>query len=246
MRLGQHAIALIERMWRADTSTALADILKASFAPHGVTSLLVTGLPEPPGRFEDHFLINGSHSGWRRHYAHEEFYGVDPVAIVLRKSRAPFQWSIGWYEELNEPSKNPRSAQVLRDAAEFRLNAGYAVPIVQSLGFQAAAYFSGARLDTDPRFWRVMHLAGLYAHARACELRKHDSFGSHGSILLTDREREILRWTAVGKTSWEISVLLGVSENAVNRCICSAVGKLDAVNRTQAVVNAIRLGEIEL
>ncbi len=55
-----------------------------------------------------------------------------------------------------------------------------------------------------------------------------------------------MTWLAAGKTSWEISVLFGISEAAVNKLIAGAVHKLDAVNRTQAVVNAIRLGEIDL
>lgn len=63
---------------------------------------------------------------------------------------------------------------------------------------------------------------------------------------LTEREREALTWLAAGKTSWEISVMFGTSEAAVNKVIASAMQKLDAVNRTQAVVNAIRFGEIDI
>jgi DNA-binding CsgD family transcriptional regulator len=63
---------------------------------------------------------------------------------------------------------------------------------------------------------------------------------------LTRREKEAMVWLAVGKTSWEISVLFDISEGAVNKLIARSVEKLGAVNRTQAVVNAIRLGEIEI
>jgi DNA-binding CsgD family transcriptional regulator len=63
---------------------------------------------------------------------------------------------------------------------------------------------------------------------------------------LTQREREVLQWIAAGKTSWEIGVMSGVSEHAINKIINAAMVKLDAVTRTQAVVNAIRDGEIEV
>ena len=63
---------------------------------------------------------------------------------------------------------------------------------------------------------------------------------------LTQREREVLQWISAGKTSWEISTILGLSERAINKIIGDAMIKLDGVTRTQAVVNAIRLGEIEL
>jgi LuxR family quorum sensing-dependent transcriptional regulator len=63
---------------------------------------------------------------------------------------------------------------------------------------------------------------------------------------LTPREREVLQWIAVGKTSWEIGVMLGISEQAINKIISGTMIKLDAVTRTQAVVTAIRCGDIEL
>jgi len=55
-----------------------------------------------------------------------------------------------------------------------------------------------------------------------------------------------LHWIAGGKSSWDISVILGISERAVNWLIASATRKVNAVNRTQAVVNAIRTGEISI
>ena len=44
---------------------------------------------------------------------------------------------------------------------------------------------------------------------------------------------------------WEIGAISGLSERAINKIIADAMIKLDAVTRTQAVVNAIRLGKIE-
>jgi DNA-binding CsgD family transcriptional regulator len=64
--------------------------------------------------------------------------------------------------------------------------------------------------------------------------------------ILTGREREVLTWTAAGKSSWEISVILGVTERTVNWTVQNAMRKLSATTRTQAVVNAIRAKEIEI
>ena len=63
---------------------------------------------------------------------------------------------------------------------------------------------------------------------------------------LTGRERDVLRWISAGKTSWEIGSISGLSERAINKIIADAMLKLNAVTRTQAVVIAIRNGEIEL
>jgi DNA-binding CsgD family transcriptional regulator len=63
---------------------------------------------------------------------------------------------------------------------------------------------------------------------------------------LTAGERDVLRWTAEGKSTWEISVILEISEATVFWRIKNAVAKLDAMNRTHAVIKAIRAKEINL
>ena len=61
---------------------------------------------------------------------------------------------------------------------------------------------------------------------------------------LTGRECEVLRWTAAGKTSGEIGIILGISTRTVNFHITTALTKLNAVNKTQAVVKALMLDMI--
>lgn len=62
--------------------------------------------------------------------------------------------------------------------------------------------------------------------------------------LLTRREAEILEWIAKGNTSDEIAMMLGTSPRTVETHCKSAAVKLGAINRVQAVVEAIRQGEI--
>jgi LuxR family transcriptional regulator, quorum-sensing system regulator BjaR1 len=63
---------------------------------------------------------------------------------------------------------------------------------------------------------------------------------------LTPREREILRWAADGKTAWEVSVILNISERTVKFHLIQASQKLNAVNRTAAVAKALARGLIKL
>ncbi len=58
---------------------------------------------------------------------------------------------------------------------------------------------------------------------------------------LSAREREVVRWTAQGKTSIEIGQILSLSDHTVNAYMMSAIRKLDCVNRTQLVAKAIRM-----
>jgi LuxR family transcriptional regulator len=59
---------------------------------------------------------------------------------------------------------------------------------------------------------------------------------------LTDREIEVLRWTADGKTASEIADILNISERTANFHIANVITKLNAPNKTAAVIRAGLLG----
>jgi DNA-binding CsgD family transcriptional regulator len=65
-------------------------------------------------------------------------------------------------------------------------------------------------------------------------------------VELSTRERDCLRWTAEGKSSWGIGMILNISENTVSFHIKNAMRKLGTTSRTVAVIKAIRLNLIEL
>jgi DNA-binding CsgD family transcriptional regulator len=51
-----------------------------------------------------------------------------------------------------------------------------------------------------------------------------------------------MRWTADGKTSYEIGLILIISASTVNFHINNVIEKLNAVNKIQAVMKAALLG----
>jgi DNA-binding CsgD family transcriptional regulator len=53
-----------------------------------------------------------------------------------------------------------------------------------------------------------------------------------------------LQWVAYGKTSYEISIIVGLSERTVNFHVAGAIAKLNAANRTHAAVKAALMGLI--
>ncbi len=59
---------------------------------------------------------------------------------------------------------------------------------------------------------------------------------------LTKRELEVLSWLKDGKTSWEISVILDISERTINFHVANVKQKLNASNRMNAVAQAMHLG----
>ncbi|MCL6593190.1 MAG: response regulator transcription factor [Alicyclobacillus sp.] len=67
-----------------------------------------------------------------------------------------------------------------------------------------------------------------------------------GKSLLTSREREVFELLVQDKTTKEIAAQLFVSEKTVRNHISNVMKKLNVKGRSQAVVELVRLGEINI
>ena len=67
-----------------------------------------------------------------------------------------------------------------------------------------------------------------------------------GNKLLTKREKEIFELLVRNKSTKEIASTLGISEKTVRNHISNAMQKLEVKGRASAVVELLRLGEIEI
>jgi DNA-binding CsgD family transcriptional regulator len=102
----------------------------------------------------------------------------------------------------------------------------------------ASLHLGFAHRGIDRRDAAVIQMAGLVLTERLmtlCELPPQSS------VRLTDRERDSLALVAEGKTDWEISVILGVSESTARFHVDNGRRKLGAVNRAQAVARLVNL-----
>ena len=63
---------------------------------------------------------------------------------------------------------------------------------------------------------------------------------------LTAREREILRHVALGRSNREIAAALAIAEETVKTHVANLLAKLQAENRAQAIVQALRRGLLAL
>ena len=81
------------------------------------------------------------------------------------------------------------------------------------------------------------------SHSTGWQLGEADADGATPRVPLelSERERDVLRWTAAGKTSSETGMIMGISARTVNYHMTSILFKLNAVNKTHAVVKAVML-----
>lgn len=65
-------------------------------------------------------------------------------------------------------------------------------------------------------------------------------------ITLTNRENEVLQWSAAGKSSWEIGQIIKCTEAGVNYHFCNIRRKFGVSSRWTAVIKALEQGLIHL
>jgi len=104
----------------------------------------------------------------------------------------------------------------------------------------ACTYFAFSNFDQRllHKFRTLMQILGPHLHLA---YMRATSWADHGPPrtnppTLTDREQEIMRWVAEGKTNWEISVILHVSLNTVKFHLKNVYQKLGGVENRWAAV----------
>ena len=68
---------------------------------------------------------------------------------------------------------------------------------------------------------------------------------AHGDLLLTARQLECVRLVGRGKTDWEISQLLGITEGTVTSHINEARRRYGVSRRAELPVHALFRGDLE-
>ena len=138
-----------------------------------------------------------------------------------------------------------QAGQILRRAGEYGLRAGITVPISSpGVSWAFMTFTTDATFDLRDLFCTIapMTYVASCLHVSARRLQGCDE----ATPRLTEREREVLRWAALGKTSWDISAILSVSERTVNFHLQGAARKLEVNGRQAACTRAIALGLITL
>ncbi|AXT32562.1 LuxR family transcriptional regulator [Pseudoalteromonas tunicata] len=65
---------------------------------------------------------------------------------------------------------------------------------------------------------------------------------SNKTVNFTKREIECLKWATEGKTSWEISKILTITDRTVNYHIANCIRKTNSSNRQQAIAKFYAMG----
>lgn len=170
---------------------------------------------------------------WLERYFSQDYLRVDPLVRDSKRSFGPRVWSAAAREDVPE---------FWEEADSFGVRHGWAlttfcrggISSVLSLARSNAA-LTAADLDhyEAKLVWLAQASLGFLAAASG------GSRPEPSPDELTAREREVLRWTAAGKTAEEIAMILGITTRTTNFHITRCIAKLDVANKTQAVAKAL-------
>ena len=159
-----------------------------------------------------------------------------PLLEVLRKRITPVMFDVDTVNT-DRPATEAESASKL--FSRFGLTMGICFPVHDTNGNHHAVSFVG---DRSPLTAVEVSTLSMFATMLIEQVSRIMDTDSTSKSDLNEREAEVLRWTAEGKTSAEIAGITGPSENTVNHYATIATQKLGCANRTQALLHPIRLG----
>lgn len=147
----------------------------------------------------------------------------------------------------NTWKKHSQAREIISLCLDFGIREGYAHGLSPAVRGQNGSMFvfSGASMKYDRHTVAVLELAVPHLHLALSRIVDNKRVESKKTAI-TSREKEVLDWLKLGKSSWDISVILGISERTVNYHVYNIMQKLGAVNRPQAVAAAIHLGLIDI
>jgi LuxR family quorum sensing-dependent transcriptional regulator len=229
-----------ERIQQARTVDEVVTRFSARIKTFGYTVYLVTRLPAPDnGHWQTHILANRWPDEWFERYNSAGHYRHDPCVARCRQTVDPFLW-----RDIDVVALNGPAEVVMGEAAEFGLRQGICIPLHVPLLPPITVTAAGDVVDPSPIARQSVSV--LSRSALSAILRIVDRPAPAPESGLSRREAEILKWAAAGKTAWEISVILSVSQHTVLTHVRNAKQKLSATNIVQAVVEGLRRHEIEL
>ncbi len=253
--LTERALAFVEAVEHVSSVEELSRLFVAELKNYGLklfTSTEVPSVGDAVGNlhastFPDDFLL---------HYIEHNYINRDPAMRFVGFSDIAFIWS----SIIERGGFAPRDMAIMQAPKEFGIDEGVVVPLHGEGGSMSAVSMGtvsmsavsmgtvsmcGDAFEGSPEDKRALHFMAIHFHERMKDLLGRRPVADENCRpLLTLRERECLHWAANGKSDWDIGEILGVAQTTTHEHIERAKRKLGVTTRVQAVVLAMKRGEI--
>ncbi len=233
---------LIDLLSKADTVEDIHSVC-SSLTDHLGFDRFLYGARLPTSLIKPYIItISGYPDEWRTRYGCAGYISIDPTIAHCANHSTPLSWDkIAQLEK-----EDSLVSQFMEEARDFGLKSGVSLPVHSPHGESAMLSLASSKthLQTKQDILEAMPHAQLftaYLHENVRRIFSQQVLPLQ-RVELTSREKECLLWSAEGKTAWETAKILGVAERTIIFHLQNAAGKLNVVNRQQAVARAVSLG----
>ncbi len=183
---------------------------------------------------------------WQERYFSMNYDEIDPVVHCSKSSFLPLHWS-------DIPRRGKSTQKFFGEAQEFGVSdQGITIPVRGTSGESALVSLTTDQSASEWDKYSKSCLSDLIYFSFLLHresLKKLEGPKEAEPVRISRRERDVLQWAAMGKTSWETSQILtsgerSVSERTVEFYLRNAMAKLGAATKAQAVSKAIHQGHI--
>lgn len=234
------AMAFIGRCESHSTLRSLTEDLAGTLKLFGFNYFMMTRLPALGEDAEPYIIAHTWPSAWLERYREGRYFWNDPVSLMSLTHSRSFSWG-----EARAAGRRTRIAsKIASEARGIGLKDGIGFPMGDPSSVQAVVSLGADQaVDLDLMSREMLHLVCLHAEMRAAEIydQTHAKFSK-----ISEREKEVLRWIANGKSTADVGVILDLSQNTVKEHLANARLKLKASTTTHAVARAIKSRQIIL
>lgn len=183
------------------------------------------------------FLFSTYPESWVKRYESENYYAVDPVLLLCQRPGRGVEWTRDLFTG---------AGNLWAEANAAGLLSGFSCSAMapnRTIGILSIA----STLNSQTQHLRIELEVKLHLLAEL-SLRVLERLNDDSMVVLSNdfsqRELEILKWTAEGKTSAEISLILAISEHTVNFHQKNMQKRFNVSNKTQIACYAAATGLI--
>ena len=188
-----------------------------------------------------HGLATSYPEDWLNYYKEREYQKVDAVWNRLLQRPTPFFWRDVIEGQKKDSSvaeeKRKLSEQVMNEAEDAGVADGIGISFVSTLGEIAGIGLSRDRPETKNNY---QDMAEVYLISTVFHDKYLSLFTRPEVPKFSNREREVLLWSAEGKTDWETAEILGISVPTVRFHWKNIFEKTQVNSKTFATTIAIR------
>jgi LuxR family quorum sensing-dependent transcriptional regulator len=217
----------------------ISKALTATLGEAGITSWYVgplvheSDLPPGTGQF-------GMPLAWQEQYAEARHCEVDPVFLHAKRRVGPSTW-LACRERAVHEGASKRALRVFDEAEDYDLFDGFIMPTLGSDPLIDGVSFGGRKPDLSVTGQLDLQLVGTYAYEG---FRRLAEGFKRASPHLTRRQLDVLRWSAEGKTAWEIGEILDIGVRTVRTHQAAIKEKYRVSTIVQAAIRATLDGTV--